>query len=191
MALGLVITKNPFNATFENGYARIATCAVHRQRGGEHVVMLDVDCYASQPADDNTQSVHMERLYVPLHELPVRENILESAYAWLKTQPMFISASDVNNDPDGTPTVSQYTSAVQNVLDLKAREFGYDGILSDCSYVGSSVPKVAAEADAFKTWRYNTWSFCYQLLAQVEAGTLAAPSVAELLVQLPAFTAPV
>jgi hypothetical protein len=88
------------------------------------------------------------------------------------------------------PTLAQYTAAIQSTLDAKAQERRYDSILSACTYATSSVPAFAAEGQACVEWRDAVWSLSYDLMAQVQAGTLAQPTIAELLAMLPAMAWP-
>jgi hypothetical protein len=88
------------------------------------------------------------------------------------------------------PTVPQYTAAIQSMLDAKAQERHYDGILSACTYATSSVPSFAAEGQACVDWRDAVWSRSYELMAQVGAGTLAQPTIAALLAMLPPMAWP-
>lgn len=88
------------------------------------------------------------------------------------------------------PTEADYVAAVQNLLDSTAQTRNYDNILSACTYVGSPVAKFSAEGAACRDWRDAVWSKCYDVLAQVKAGTLPQPSVAELLAMLPAMSWP-
>jgi hypothetical protein len=92
--------------------------------------------------------------------------------------------------PPSSPTVSDYTDAVQDVLDAKAHERNYDGILSACTYATSTVAKFQAEGQACVEWRDAVWASCYATLAQVQGGTLAQPTVQELLDTLPELTWP-
>lgn len=92
------------------------------------------------------------------------------------------------------PTVEQIinslTSAVQIHLDAKARERGYDGILSACTYAGSTVPKFAAEGAVCLAWRDSVWDTCYRVMGEVQAGTRPIPSSTELLAALPVMVWP-
>jgi hypothetical protein len=88
------------------------------------------------------------------------------------------------------PTVPQYTAAIQSMLDAKAQERHYDGILSACTYATSSVPSFAAEGQACVDWRDAVWSRSYELMAQVGAGTIPQPTIAALLAMLPAMAWP-
>jgi hypothetical protein len=87
--------------------------------------------------------------------------------------------------PAALPDVSDYTAAVQAMLDAKPRERRYDGILSAATYATSTVPKFKAEGQACVEWRDAVWARCYDLMADVEAGKLARPSVDELLAMMP------
>jgi hypothetical protein len=88
------------------------------------------------------------------------------------------------------PTEADYVNAVQTLLDTTAQTRHYDNILSACTYVGSTVQKFSDEGTACRNWRDAVWAKCYDILAQVEAGTLAQPTVAELLAMLPTIAWP-
>ena len=92
--------------------------------------------------------------------------------------------------PAAPPSEADYVNAVQNLLDATARTRQYDNILSACTYVGSTVQKFHNEGQACLNWRGAVWARCYDLLAQVQAGTLAQPTVTELLAMLPAIAWP-
>lgn len=87
-------------------------------------------------------------------------------------------------------TVTEYTQAVQAHLDMTAQTHNYDGILSACTYAGSSVPKFAAEGQACVLWRDNVWASSYQILGEVQVGQRQPPTISELLTMLPAMTWP-
>jgi len=91
--------------------------------------------------------------------------------------------------PDPTPEDIQktFTDAIQARLDAKARERGYDSILSLCSYATSTNPKFAAEGQAGVAWRDACWAKGYEIMAEVQAGTREIPTVDELLAELPVF----
>lgn len=96
---------------------------------------------------------------------------------------------EVNAPP--APTIKEYQDAVQAMLDGKAREKNYDGILSLCSYVTSTNPTFAAEAAAGVAGRDAAWSTCYQALADVQNNLRPAPPVAEMLAEIPGIVWPV
>ena len=77
--------------------------------------------------------------------------------------------------------------AVQSHLDSKARERGYDNIVSACSYA-TSTGTFGTEGQAYVEWRDSVWTYCYNVLSQVQAGTRVAPTIDELIAELP--TAP-
>ena len=76
---------------------------------------------------------------------------------------------------------------VQSFMDTKAREYGYDHILSASSYVTSTFPKFKAEGIAFAKWRDDVWLYCYAVLAEWEAGTSKITTEDELIASLPEF----
>jgi hypothetical protein len=84
-----------------------------------------------------------------------------------------------------SPTVKQYTEAVQQHLDTKARERNYDSVLSACTYATSTNARFQAEAQACVEWRDAVWSQCYATMSAVLSGHQAPPSVADLINSLP------
>ena len=74
---------------------------------------------------------------------------------------------------------------VQAQLDAKARAKGYDNILSACTYATSSNTTFAAEGQAFMLLRDNSWSVCYQILRDVEAGLRPMPTFETVVAELP------
>ncbi len=88
------------------------------------------------------------------------------------------------------PTIDDYTQAVQQHLDDKAKERHYDGILSACTYATSTVASFAAEGQACVNWRDEVWNACYALLSNVEAGLVTPPSIDHLIEQLPVLVWP-
>jgi len=92
--------------------------------------------------------------------------------------------------PPAGVVISEFTTAIQSSLDDFARTRGYDGILSACSYTGSSVPAFAAEAAQCRSLRDSTWSAAYIILAAVQSGDRAMPTLAEVLLELPTLEWP-
>lgn len=83
------------------------------------------------------------------------------------------------------------SSAVQFHLDSAARQRGYDSILSASTYADDpSVPKFQAEGQAYRAWRALVWTYCYQVMADVDAGLRAIPAEADLIAELPALALP-
>jgi len=80
--------------------------------------------------------------------------------------------------------------AVQNLLDIKARERDYDGILSLCSYAASSHPRFGPEGRAGVVWRDNAWSTYYAIMDEVSEGLRPTPTVSEVLAEIPEFEWP-
>lgn len=83
---------------------------------------------------------------------------------------------------------AELVNAVQKKLDEVAQTRGYDGILSLCSYATSSDPTFSVEGQAGVEWRDAVWRYCYNLLAEVQAGTKPVPTVTELIAGLPTIT---
>lgn len=83
------------------------------------------------------------------------------------------------------------TAVIQKHLDDKARERGYDNILSAASYATSPHPRFGPEGTAYRDWRDSCWETGYDLMAEVAAGTRPMPSDEELIALLPVLTLPV
>lgn len=77
------------------------------------------------------------------------------------------------------------TAAIQKYMDNVAKEKSYDGILSACTYATSTNPTFAAEGQACVAWRDAVWAYCYQVMADVQAGARAIPTKEELIAELP------
>lgn len=72
--------------------------------------------------------------------------------------------------------VQEFTFTVQSYLDTTAKTRGYDGILSLCSYATSKNATFAKEGQAGVEWRDAVWAMCYEILAEVQAGTREVPT---------------
>lgn len=78
-------------------------------------------------------------------------------------------------------TKSEITSAIQSMLDAKAKELRYDNMMSARSYAGYTNP-FQEEAQALAVWCANCWKKAGELEA---LGTVA--SVEEVLAQMPGY----
>jgi len=83
-------------------------------------------------------------------------------------------------------TEIEFNFAIQNVLDKKAIEFGYDNITSACSYAGATNP-FQEESKSFITWRGDVWNYCIGELTKVKNGTRPLPDLEAFLTELPVF----
>jgi hypothetical protein len=70
---------------------------------------------------------------------------------------------------------ARFVGLIQQRLDAFAQTRAYDGILSACTYVTSSVPRFAADAAYCVVARDTTWSAGYAILADVQAGVRPVP----------------
>ena len=78
-----------------------------------------------------------------------------------------------------------FKEKTQELLDAKARERGYDDILSACSYAGYD-NDFRAEGEAFGIWRARVWKYGYGLLNAIAEGKHKMPkSFDEILTEMP------
>ena len=76
-------------------------------------------------------------------------------------------------------------TAVQAVLDGKAKEKNYDDGFAVASYALSTNDTFRSDAAKFIAWRDAVWARCYQILDAYKAGEIEMPSVENVLAVLP------
>ena len=81
--------------------------------------------------------------------------------------------------------IAQIKSAVQNTLDLKAKEKDYDTAVSLASYVTSTDDEFHEQANRFIAWRDQCWRKCFEIIGLFNNGDIPMPTVGEVLRQLP------
>ncbi len=86
--------------------------------------------------------------------------------------------------PSFAPTITDYENAIQNLVDGTAREKQFRDGVTLASYIGSTKPKWAAEAQVFVTWRDNVWFYAYDQLAKVQSGERPQPTVEQFLEEI-------
>lgn len=77
------------------------------------------------------------------------------------------------------------TQFVQNFMDVKVQERGYDSILSACSYVNTGIERFDREGEICRVWRSAVWNKCYEILADVQSGKIGIPTEEDLIEMLP------
>lgn len=87
-----------------------------------------------------------------------------------------VTTTGVEDVPAQADIIAGYTQQVQNYLDTTAQTRGYDGILSLCTYATTSNATFTKEGQAGVIWRDAVWTKCYEILAEVQAGTREAPT---------------
>lgn len=92
--------------------------------------------------------------------------------------------------PTAEQIIAQYDAAVQQRLDDFAKTRNYTNIMSAATYATSTVPKFKDEGQYAVEVRDATWAKCYEVLAEVEAGSRPMPTLDELLSELPKLVWP-
>jgi hypothetical protein len=109
--------------------------------------------------------------------------MLVEAPEWVQLGATWDGTTFVNPPPPRkTPEQieAEFVAKVQSRLDTFARARGYDGILSACTYVTSTVSKFAAEGQYCVQARDATWAKCYEILNAVQSNQLPVPTWEEL-----------
>ena len=88
------------------------------------------------------------------------------------------------------PTQEDYERAIQRHVDTVARVRNYRNGTALASYVSSTIPLWAAEAQAFVAWRDAVWVYAYAELEKVISGERAQPTIAEIILELPVIEWP-
>jgi hypothetical protein len=87
-------------------------------------------------------------------------------------------------------SLADYENAIQHLVDTTATEKMFRDGVTLASYVASTNPQWAAEAQAFVAWRDAVWAYSYAELAKVQAGEREQPSPPDFLTELPAIAWP-
>lgn len=83
-----------------------------------------------------------------------------------------------------------YMAALEKFYDAKASERRYDNRITCIARAGYTGP-FQAEGQAYGTWMDSSNAICYQIMAEVLAGTRAMPTFGEVLAALPPLVWPV
>ncbi len=86
-------------------------------------------------------------------------------------------------------TQADYTAALEGMYDARARERQYDNRLTCALRAGYAGP-FQAEGTAFAIWMDTCNATAYGLMAQVLAGEIPMPTIAELLAMMPELVWP-
>lgn len=82
--------------------------------------------------------------------------------------------------------VKAHVTAIQAHMDAQAQALGYDDIRTAVTYAEEpAVPKFQEEGKAFRAWRSMVWDYAYAQLDLVKAGEREAPTVEQMIDELP------
>lgn len=81
--------------------------------------------------------------------------------------------------------VKDYENAVQDHLNAKVQERGYDDVYTCLSYKDDPFPKFRDEAAAVLAWRSSVWLTAQNILNKWQNGEIEQPTIQEVLDQLP------
>jgi hypothetical protein len=84
--------------------------------------------------------------------------------------------------------ITNYTAAVQKILDLKAMEYGFDTISSAATYADEPiVAKFQEDGRKLRAWRSLVWAYTYTKLEEVKNGLSPIPTVDQFIATIPEF----
>lgn len=93
-------------------------------------------------------------------------------------------------EPPPPPTAEEmlaaFTKAIDAHVEATARTRRYNGAAHMASYVASTVPVWAAEAQAFVAWRDQVWLYSLTELDAIQTGAKPIPDLTDFLAALPA-----
>lgn len=92
--------------------------------------------------------------------------------------------------PGPVLTTGDYADAIQAHVDAVAKARSYAHGVALASYVTSTIPVWAAEAQAFLAWRDAIWVYAHTELAKVLAAEREQPTVAAFIAELPTIEWP-
>ncbi len=87
-------------------------------------------------------------------------------------------------------TKAQFEVAIQTFVDTKPREKDFRDGVTLASYVASTNPAWAEQAQVFVAWRDAVWAYSYGELAKALSGAREIPTVEAFLTELPAIVWP-
>ncbi|EJC75573.1 hypothetical protein Rleg10DRAFT_5793 [Rhizobium leguminosarum bv. trifolii WSM2012] len=106
---------------------------------------------------------------------------------------MAMTAEDIAQyqaDATVAPKVEDYQSAIQAMVDQRARDKLFNDGVTMASYIASTVKPWADQAQAFVAWRDSVWQHSYLELAKVQAGEREQPTIDQFLAELPEIVWP-
>ncbi|MCX7759437.1 MAG: hypothetical protein N2169_07535 [bacterium] len=83
--------------------------------------------------------------------------------------------------------IQQYEQIIDNFINMKAQEKGYDNRITCTMRAGYPSPW-QAECIRFALWMDSCYLYCYQALNDVKQGKRPAPTIEQLLEELPKFS---
>lgn len=92
--------------------------------------------------------------------------------------------------PPTPDPIAVFTQAIEAHINDVASQKAYSGATPLASYLGSTVPQWAAEAQAFVVWRDSVWTYAYEQLAAVQSGQRQMPTVEAFLDEVPSIVWP-
>lgn len=88
------------------------------------------------------------------------------------------------------PSIEDFSAAVQTQIDLAAQSRGYGDGFALSTYINSTLPQWAQEAEIFIAWRDAVWIYAYTELYKIQQGQRPIPTINELIAELPTINWP-
>jgi len=101
-----------------------------------------------------------------------------------------LTDAEIAADAERQLSLVEYQRAIEDHVTTVAQQRGYRSDVSCASHVLSTVSKWRDEGAAFVAWRDTVWIKAFVVLKTVENGERPAPTIAELIEELPKLTWP-
>jgi len=95
----------------------------------------------------------------------------------------------LKNEKDALLIQDAFTKAIQAHMDAKAKERGYDNIVSACSYAGYE-NTFRVEGEAYGIWRASCWHYAYAQLGLILSAERSMPTIEAFIAELPVLVLP-
>lgn len=107
-----------------------------------------------------------------------------------KPEPADIVTAEMKAEAQRNAIKAAFEAAIQGIVDAAPAERLFRDGVTLASYVASTNPQWAAEAQAFVAWRDAVWAYAYTELAKVLSGEREIPVVEDFIAELPAIVWP-
>lgn len=115
-----------------------------------------------------------------------KDDALFDNFEILKDGVLTITSTPKDSELVRHTVVTEYTNAAQAALEVVAKSWGYDSVISICTYVNSTVQQFKSDAETFIEYRDSFWLSANNIKISVQNGAAMPLTSAEFVAMLPA-----